>query len=110
MQLILDLILRWFIPFVCAGAAGAALARGKKTHAQTQAMSDGVQCLLRAEIIRQYEKWTERGYCPIYAREAQTIVYQAYHDLGGNDVATELYHKTTALPTEPQKHKEEDNE
>ena len=110
MQLILELILRWFVPFVLASAAGAALAYGKKSRKETQSMRDGMQCLLRAEIIRQYEKWTERSYCPIYAREALIIAYQAYHNLGGNDVATELYQKTTALPTEPSKHKEEDNE
>ncbi|MDB2176280.1 hypothetical protein [Blautia wexlerae] len=27
-------------------------------------------------------------------------VYSAYHNLGGNDVATELYHKLLAMPEE----------
>lgn len=104
---IIELILRWLVPFACAGIAGAAFAYGKKARRETQSMRDGMQCLLRAEIIRQYEKWTERGYCPIYAREALTTAYSAYHELGGNDVATELFHKTTALPTEKYKEDEQ---
>ena len=28
--------------------------------------------------------------------------YNAYHKLGGNDVATDLYEQTIALPTEPE--------
>ena len=61
-------------------------------------MQSSVQCLLRAEIIRSHEKYTERGRCPIYAREALTRAYKAYHALGGNDVATDLYNELMELP------------
>ena len=57
--------------------------------------------LLRSEIIRNYEKYTDRGYCPIYAREPLSHVYEAYHALGGNSTATDLYKKTMALPSDP---------
>ena len=43
----------------------------------------------------------EKGYCPIYAKEALTRAYKAYHALKGNDVATELYEETLRLPCEP---------
>lgn len=61
-------------------------------------IEDGVQCLLRAEIIRAHDKYTDRGFCPIYARENLTRAYNAYKALGGNDVATDLYHKVMELP------------
>lgn len=32
-----------------------------------------------------------------------TRVYDSYHNLGGNDVATELFHRTISLPTDPEK-------
>ena len=32
-----------------------------------------------------------------------TSVYDSYHNLGGNDVATELFHRTISLPTDPEK-------
>ena len=47
-----------------------------------------------------YNKWTERGYCPIYAMEVSTRIYEQYHALGGNDVGTELYERLKELPTE----------
>lgn len=73
-------------------------ARKQKRDERTEQLEAGVQCLLRAEIIRSHEKYTERGKCPIYAREALTIAYKAYHALGGNDVATELYNDLMELP------------
>ena len=42
-----------------------------------------------------------------YAKEALTRAYKAYHALGGNDVATELYHDIMELPTEPHKEQTE---
>lgn len=73
-------------------------ARRQKRDERTEQLEAGVQCLLRAEIIRSHEKYTERGKCPIYAREALTRAYKAYHALGGNDVATELYNDLMELP------------
>ena len=63
------------------------------TAKKTRALEDGVQCLLRAEIIRSYEKYTEKEFAPLYAKETIKRAYCSYHDLGGNDVATTLYDK-----------------
>lgn len=92
----LDIFLKWLIPFLCGAAvtfAGTMLIRQK-------ALKNGVQCLLRAEIIRSYDKYQDKGKCPLYAKEALTRAYKAYHALGGNDVATELYHETMELPND----------
>ena len=95
----LDLILRWAIPFLC----GAALSFAGTLSLRLRAIHAGLQCLLRAEIIRQFEKWTEREHCPLYAKEALTRAYNAYHNLGGNDVATDLYREVMALPPEKER-------
>ncbi len=71
--------------------------RKRRRDERTEQLEAGVQCLLRAEIIRSHEKYMERGKCPIYAREALTRAYQAYHALGGNDVSTDLYHDLMEL-------------
>ena len=63
-----------------------------------KALREGVQCLLRAEIIRQNEKWVKAKYCPVYAKQALSRAYKAYHALHGNDVATGLYEETMELP------------
>lgn len=73
----------------------------KKKSGDMKIVEDGLQCLLRAEIIRSHDKYTEREYCPIYAKENLKRAYDAYKALGGNDIATELYHQCMALPVAP---------
>lgn len=98
-----ETFIKWLIPFLCGGAVsalGVVIGRIKLGKKKQDALGEGLQCLLRAEIIKQYEKWDERGYCPIYAKEALKRAYKAYHDLGGNDVATNLYNEVLELKTE----------
>lgn len=67
---------------------------------EQEAVKKGLVAILRQTIYDNYNKWSERGYCPIYAREVISDVYAQYHSLGGNDVGTELYNRTMELPTE----------
>lgn len=90
------------MPFILGGAAAAILAG----RVALRKIRDGIQSMLRAEIIRDYKEYTAKGFCPIYAREALERAYKAYHALGGNDVATELYKKTLALPAQAEKEEE----
>lgn len=107
---IVDAIIRWAVPFVLGGAVSIAISATRKMKKRDEdmkrryaALEDGTQCLLRAEIIRNHDKYTAKGFCPIYAREALTRAYAAYNALGGDDVATELFHNTLKLPTEAAK-------
>lgn len=84
-----------------------AKAAEEKRQADNQALADGVRSLLRENIVANYNKYQDRRHCPIYAKESLKQVYAAYHNLGGNDVATELYHKLLAMPEEPQEREEE---
>lgn len=61
----------------------------------------GVQALLRAQMIHDYNKWTERGFAPIYARENFENCWQQYHSLGVNGVMDDIHVKFMALPIEP---------
>ena len=103
-----ETFIKWLIPFLCGGAVsalGVIIGRIKLGKKKQDALGEGLQCLLRAEIIEQYEKWDERGYCPIYAKEALKRAYHSYHTLGGNDVATGLYEQTMELPEHPPREK-----
>ena len=73
---------------------------------RSKQIESGLQSLLRAEIIRSHEKYMDKEYCPVYAREALTRIYESYHALGGNGTMTELYKQVMALPTD----KEENHE
>ena len=62
----------------------------------------GVQALLRAQMIHDYNKWSERGYAPIYARDNFENCWAQYHALGANGVMDDIHNKFLALPIEPQ--------
>ena len=74
--------------------------RLKEEQKRSTAIAEGVQSLLRESIVQNYNKYHDREYCPIYAKESIKRAYQAYHKLGGNDVATKLYDKILEMPEE----------
>lgn len=95
--------IEWVFAIVTAVAAWGyrtVFAKLQEEHARNEAIADGVQSLLRENIVDNYNKYQDRGYCPIYAKESIKKVYEAYHNLGGNDVATSLYNKILAMAEE----------
>ena len=68
---------------------------------QVQGVRKGVQALLRAQMINDYNKWMEKGYAPIYARQNFENCWSQYHSLGANGVMDDIHIKFLALPTEP---------
>ena len=76
------------------------MSRLKDEQKENAAIAEGVQSLLRESIVSNYNRYSDKGFCPIYAKESIKKVYHAYHDLGGNDVATDLYDKLLKMPTE----------
>lgn len=77
-----------------------ALARRlKKTKEEQDAVRAGLQALLRAQIIDMYERYSEKGYAPIYVRDSFENVYKQYEKLGENGVITDIHVKFLQLPT-----------
>lgn len=72
----------------------------QEERARNEAVAEGVESLLRESIVDNYNKYLDKGFCPIYAKESIKKVYEAYHKLGGNDVATSLYKKILDMPEE----------
>ena len=73
----------------------------KASQGQNDAMRLGLQAILRENIIANYNKYRDKGYMPIYARESIKKIYEAYEGLGGNDVAHNLYEKMLSWDTDP---------
>lgn len=74
---------------------------------QVMAMRKGIRALLRADLIRLYNKYhDDLEYCPLYVKQSLEDEYRQYHALKGNGVGTNMYEALMALPTEPS-HKEE---
>lgn len=77
-------------------------------YKQVMATRKGIRALLRADLIRLYNKYhDELGYCPIYVKQSLDDEYKQYHALKGNGVGTNLYKSLMALPTEPPQKKED---
>ena len=75
----------------------------KEEKRKNDALMLGVQSLLRESIVSNYNKYQDKDFCPIYAKESIKRAYEAYHGLGGNDVATKLYEKILDMPEEQHK-------
>lgn len=89
----------WHLLGIVCGALGF-------MYHQIRAMQKGVCALLRADLIRLYNKYhDDLGYCPLYVKQSLEDEYKQYHTLKGNGVGTNMYEALMALPTEP-KHKE----
>ena len=78
----------------------------KDYHRENETVKLGIQAILRDTIVSNYNKYKDRGYIPIYARESVKKIYEAYTDLGGNDVAHDLYEKMRHWDTDPDEREE----
>ncbi len=74
------------------------LNRLKKVEQRNKALELGVQALLRAEMIEQYEKYKDRSHCPIYAKENFENMWIQYESLGANGVMSDIHNKFMELP------------
>lgn len=104
---------KWLFAICLAGLTlvwRTVVARLKEEQKKNEAIAEGVQSLLRENIVGNYNRYHDKGFCPIYAKESIKKVYHSYAKLGGNDVATELYNKLLKMPTEPEKEATEHDE
>lgn len=77
------------------------LAGGRYLLNQITGVRMGVKALLRAQMISDYNKWKEREYAPIYAKQNFENLWEQYHALKGpNGVMDGLHNEFMALPTE----------
>ena len=76
------------------------LARMKKNEQRQKALELGVQALLRAEMIEQYEKYKANGAAPLYARDNYENMWIQYESLGVNGVMSDIHNKFMNLPVD----------
>lgn len=63
-----------------------------------EALVTGVVAMLRDRLIAVMDYYLVIGWVPHHKAEAVNKMYLAYHNLGGNDIVTESYHRFMALP------------
>lgn len=72
----------------------------KQNRKDTEAVKLGLQALLRSQMISDYNKYSEKGFAPVYARDSFENCWKQYHSLGANGVMDDLHEKFLDLPTE----------
>ena len=76
----------------------------KEEKAEQEAIKAGLQALLRAQMVSDYNRYMEKGFAPIYARDNFQNCYVQYEKLGENGVINDIHTRFMALPTEGGKH------
>ena len=86
------------VPTLFLALLGCALRRMQKIITDTHSMKLGIQAVLRAQMVADWNKWSERGYAPIYAKDSFEACWKQYHNLGANGVMDGIHERFMALP------------
>lgn len=85
---------------IFASMFGFIIAKLKKYKTEQDAIRKGIQALLRSELIYSYNKYKEKGYAPIFAKENFQNIYENYHALGQNGVMESIRKEFMELPSD----------
>ena len=96
-----DILTFLAVPAVMFALYGVVWGAIKKTREDNIAIKKGIQAMLRAQMISEWNKWSEKGYAPIYARQNFENCWEQYHTLGANGVMDDIHVRFFQLPTEP---------
>lgn len=80
--------------------SGYIVGRIKANDRHTDAISNGVQALLRDRLYHMYKHYVDKGFAPIYAKENFENLYAQYHALGANGVMDSYREKFMEMPSE----------
>lgn len=86
------------VPSILTAITGLVLQKVKGIKADNDSVKLGIQALLRAQMIADWNKYSEKGYAPIYAKDSFESCWVQYHNLGANGVMNGIHEKFMALP------------
>ncbi len=100
-----DFVLKYWVEFafglIAAGLAGAYkhLSRKvKENRTVEKAVAEGVKYLLMFQLREEGERYLRSNKCSIEDKREYEMVYNAYHELGGNNAITTLRDQVLNLP------------
>ena len=70
----------------------------RKLHTREKAVENGVQALLRNELIRRYREYETKGEISILDKENIEHMFNEYKNLGGNGTVAKMYEEMLSLP------------
>ena len=99
MEEIFLIIIKWAIPFVMGFLAKIIINKIKRNSKKEKAIENGVQALLRNELIRRYREYKAKGEITILDKENIEHMFIEYKNLGGNGTVKELMDELLEVPT-----------
>lgn len=99
MEEILKIVLNYLIPSILGLTLGFISTKYKKSKKKEKAIEQGVQALLRNELIRRYREYELKGEISILDKANLEHMYAEYINLGGNGTVKKMYEDLIELPT-----------
>ena len=96
---ILQIVLSYLIPTILGGVLGFVSTKLKKNKKKDLAIEQGVQALLRNEIIRRYREFESKGEISILDKENLEEMFVQYQNLGGNGTVKKMMEDLLELKT-----------
>lgn len=96
---IISLIVSYLVPAILGAGIGFLSTKVKKNRAKEKAIEDGVQALLRNELVRRYREYEIKGELSILDKENIEAMFEQYQNLGGNGTVKQLMTELMQLPT-----------
>lgn len=86
------------VPALFAALCRWLIRRIKASDVRAEATQRGIQAMLRAQMISEYNKALDKGYAPIYAKDNFENAWKNYHALGANGVMDDIHERYMNLP------------
>lgn len=93
------IILSYLIPASLGAGIGFLSSKLKKNKAKEKAIEEGVQALLRNELVREYREYKAKGKLSILDKDNIEAMFKQYKNLGGNGTVKHLVEEILELPT-----------
>lgn len=101
----IEFVIKYWLEFVFTGAIAIMSyiikklkKRMKEQERKNTAIENGVQALLRNELIRRYREYEEKGEVSIIDKENIEHMFEEYKNLGGNGTVAKMYEDMLELP------------
>lgn len=99
MENVIGIVISYLIPTILGGGLGFVSTKLKKNKKKEQAIEQGVQALLRNELVRRYREYEAKGEMSILDKENMEAMFIQYQNLGGNGTVKHLMDDLLQLPT-----------
>lgn len=96
---ILQIILNYIVPLGLGGTIGFLTTKLKGIKKKDKAIEEGVQALLRNELVRRYREYETKQEMSILDKENVEAMFRQYENLGGNGTVKKMYEELLELPT-----------